>query len=192
MDYFKIFIENYSTSQSEEIFKAIKNIVKAKSYKKNDVIIDLGETTSKFYILKEGMVRSYVIDNKGKEYIKRLYKSISGFAPLTSLIKKKPSNYVFDCLTDCEVLEGNFYDFKALVNSNLELSLIYIKALEKVHTISENRIYDLSVLNATERYIKLKKQIPDIEDLIPQYHIASYLNITPIQLSRIRKKSFSK
>jgi hypothetical protein len=43
-------------------------------------------------------------------------------------------------------------------------------------------------LNATESYIKLRKQIPDIDSLIPQYQIASYLSISPVQLSRIRKK----
>jgi hypothetical protein len=53
-------------------------------------------------------------------------------------------------------------------------------------------VYDLSVLNSTERYIKLKKEIPDIENLIPQYHIASYLNITPTQLSRIRREYYSR
>lgn len=191
MDYFKNFVENYSTSQSDDFLKKIKDIVKPKAYKKNDVIINLGETTSKFYILKEGIVRSFVIDSKGKEYTKTLYKSVSAFAPLTSLITKTPSNFVFDCLTDCEIFEGNFYDIKSIINSNLEFSLFYIKTLEKVHIASEKKIYELSVLNATERYINLKNEIPDIENIIPQYHIASYLNITPIQLSRIRKKLYS-
>ncbi len=54
------------------------------------------------------------------------------------------------------------------------------------------RISELSSLNATERYVKLKKEIPDIDNLIQQYHIASYLNITPVQLSRIRKELYSK
>jgi hypothetical protein len=48
------------------------------------------------------------------------------------------------------------------------------------------------VLNGTERYLKLKKQISGIENLIPQYHIASFLNITPVQLSRIRKDLLKK
>ena len=51
----------------------------------------------------------------------------------------------------------------------------------------EKRIFDLSSLDAKQRYLKLRKFIPEIDALIPQYHIASYLNITPVQLSRIRK-----
>ena len=56
----------------------------------------------------------------------------------------------------------------------------------------EKRIYELTVLNATQRYLKLQKEIPNIDRLIPQYHIASFLNVTPVQLSRIKKELYSK
>ncbi len=48
-----------------------------------------------------------------------------------------------------------------------------------------------SHLNATERYLCLKKEIPNIENLIQLNQIANCLNITPIQFSRIRKKIYS-
>lgn len=64
--------------------------------------------------------------------------------------------------------------------------------LESIFLLLESRIYDLSVLDATERYLKLKNEISNIEEFIPQYHIASYLNISPVQLSRIRKEIYSK
>ena len=73
-----------------------------------------------------------------------------------------------------------------------DLSLLHSQALERSFIRTEERIYELSVLNSTERYLKLKKDIPNIDNLITQYHIAAYLNITPVQLSRIRKKLYSK
>ena len=111
---------------------------------------------------------------------------------MTALIKKKPSLYSFDCLTDCEILEGNYTDLLALTNSNLEFSILYSKILEEMYVRTDNKIHDLSILNATERFKKLKKEKPTIENLIKQYHIASYLNITPTQLSRIKKENYSK
>lgn len=192
MSFIKKFIELYSSSVSEDFVEKLTNRLKTTFYKKNESIVKLRDIPSKFYILKEGIVRSYIIDPKGKEHIKILYKPISVFAPLTALIKKQPSTLIFDCLTDCEILEGNFCELFTSKNLNIETSSFYIKILEGLYTISENKIHDLKILNATERYIKLRGEIPSIENLIQQYHIASYLNITPTQLSRIRKNYYSK
>ena len=105
---------------------------------------------------------------------------------------QKPSRLTYQCLTDCDIYEFNYFEFKKLIEQDIHISNFYVFALEKVFLRLEDKIYDLSVLNATQRYLKLKKQIPEIENLITQYHIASYLNITPVQLSRIRRKLYSK
>ena len=82
MNFIKKFTALYSLSQSDEFVEKLYNILEKKIYKKNDNIIELGETPSKFYILKEGVVRSYVIGPNGKEHIRILHKSICLFAPL--------------------------------------------------------------------------------------------------------------
>jgi hypothetical protein len=56
----------------------------------------------------------------------------------------------------------------------------------------ENRIHDLTSLDAKSLYLKLKTENPEIEKSIPLYHIASYLNVTPVQLSRIRRDLYKK
>jgi hypothetical protein len=52
----------------------------------------------------------------------------------------------------------------------------------------EKRQLELISMDAKQRYLTLINEIPEIETLIPQYQIASYLSVTPVQLSRIRKK----
>lgn len=75
-----------------------------------------------------------------------------------------------------------------LCETNSKLKALYTKVLEYLYIKYEKRLVESISLNATERYLELQKQIPDVNTLISQYHIASYLGITPVQLSRIRKK----
>ena len=93
---------------------------------------------------------------------------------------------IIECLTDCDLIEVDFLEFKNLSKVNIEILHLYNNLLELLFIKLENRFYELSTLNATELYLKFKKDNPGIENLIPLYHIASYLNITPVQLSRIR------
>jgi CRP-like cAMP-binding protein len=159
---------------------------------KKETFVSVGDLPTKFYVLKKGVARAFVEDEKGKEYIRTLFVPVSTTGSLTSLITKEPSASSYDCLTDCEFLEGDYYKFIELTKQSHELALFHAKILENIFLKVVYRINELTTLNATERYLKLKKEIPEVENLIPQYHIASYLNITAVQLSRIRKELYSK
>jgi len=192
MDFVSRFINTYSPDLSSRSREVFESNIELKTFKKGDVIVNLGEIPTNFYILKKGVLRSFVRDSKGKEHIRTLYIPITTSGSLSSLISKKPSNAIYDCLTDAEILVGDFPTFIKSTEKHHDLSLFYNRILESIFIRTERRIYDLSVLNATERYLKLNTEVPDINNLIQQYHIASYLNITPVQLSRIRKELYSK
>ena len=88
--------------------------------------------------------------------------------------------------------EGNFLEFINLTQKHHDISILYNRFLEEAFIRMQDKATILSTLDAEARYLHLKKQIPDIESLIQLNHIASYLSITPIQLSRIRKKLYPK
>ena len=139
-------------------------------------------------MLLSGVVRCYLTTESGKEYNKSFYLPSSFLASLTALIKKKPSLFVFEALSDCKVYEIDYSKLMVLCKHNVSLKNLHIKVLEKVYFYYEKRLVDLISLDATDRYLELKNQIPNIDEIISQYHIASYLGISPVQLSRIRKK----
>jgi len=185
----KKFIEalNQIYPLSKKSLSEFEGLLELKKFNKKDKIANLGEVPTKFFILKSGVVRSYVTDEKGREFIRSLFVPIKAVGAFSALILEKPSNSIYDCLTDCEVYVGDFKKFKEIASRNLDFSNLYNTVLERIFIRMEKRILELSVLDAKQRYLKLKKHVPEIENLIPQYHIASYLNITPVQLSRIRK-----
>ena len=172
---------------SKKSLEQLSSIFEEKKFKKKDKIATFGEVPTNFFVLKSGIARSYITDEKGKEFTRSLYVPMRAVGAFSSLILNKPTEVVYDCLTDCTLLVGDFKEFKELASKNIELSNLYNVILERLFIRMEKRIFDLSSLDAKQRYLKLRKFIPEIDALIPQYHIASYLNITPVQLSRIRK-----
>lgn len=179
---------NTFANVSEDTFLKLQNISRYKTLKKQEFIIKEGEFADGIYMLISGVMRAYIDSESGKQYNKKIFAPISFVGALTALIKDKPSELTYQALTDCKAYK---IDYKALIQlckTDLSISSLYIKILEHVFMQYERRSLELMSLNATERYIKLKQQIPMIDDLIPQFQIASYLNVTSVQLSRIRKQ----
>lgn len=186
MDFLKNFVYNFHNVSLNSL-KEFENIVQEKSFKKGHNLVKIGEISKNFYILKEGIIRSFLVDEKGKEHTRTLYTPPSTSGNLSSLISKQPSILIYECLTDCEVLECNYESFYNLSSKYHDLAIFQYKALEFIYIREESRILELSMLNATERYQLLLEKSPGIDQKINQYHIASYLNITPVQLSRVKK-----
>jgi CRP-like cAMP-binding protein len=186
MDFFRDFVFNFHRV-SENSFNKFNELIQQKTLLKNQELVHIGQVPTNFYILRKGIIRAYIIDKKGKEHTRTIYTPITTSGNLGALIKQKPSNLIYECLTDCEVLECNYNSFYSLSVKHHDLSIFHHRVLEAVYIREESKILELSMLNATQRYEKLKERLPKIDNLINQYHIASYLNITPVQLSRVRK-----
>lgn len=168
------------------------NLAKIKYYKKNDTIVNAGDYQSNFYILRSGIAKSYYFDNDGKIHIRNFFTTMATTGDIGALLTKKPARLYYDCFTDCELYEISYDEFIKLVETDHQFSKMFCTMLSKIVLLFESKIYDLSVLNATQRYLKLRNDLPEIEKIVPQYLIASYLNITPVQLSRIRKDIITK
>lgn len=173
---------------SDDMLIELKKISIYRKIESNQQIVKLNEVPTKLYILLSGVIRCYLSSESGKDYNKSFYLPISFLGSLTALIKSKPSLFVFETLSACEVYEVDYKKFMDLCKENSGINTLYSKVLEAVYMKYENRLMDLIALDAKGRYLELRKQVPMVETLIPQYHIASYLGITPVQLSRIRKK----
>lgn len=171
-----------------DTFNKLQKITIFKEFEPKMTLTNSGEIPTKVYMLTTGLIRAYMGLECGKEHNKNIFSPYSFAGALTALIKEKPSELTYETLTYCKGYEINFSAMKELCKSDLIVSNLYNKILESIFIAYEQKQLEIISLDASQRYLKLKSQIPDIEDLIPQFEIASYLNITPVQLSRIRKK----
>ncbi len=157
-----------------------------KTFKKDEIIIDYGSYSETTFILKSGYVANFSRLEDGSDFIRTLFYPPNEFGSLYCFITKKKTKMVFKAITDCEVYELNSGDL--IFNKNQTVTKLYVKILEQTFLNFDKRISELAGLDATQRYLQLRKDIPYIDNILPQYQIANYLNVTPVQLSRIRRK----
>jgi CRP-like cAMP-binding protein len=143
--------------------------------KKGDILQQSGQLNTKVYFVKSGLLRSYTIDERGKEYIFM-------FAPEGWIIADSNSAEIrcdlyIDALEDSviTVMEKNFGDDK-----------IDVIALMKRMAVLQKRILMLMSSSAITRYEHFIETYPQIIQRVPQKMIASYLGITPEALSKVK------
>ncbi|EDP71152.1 Phospholipid/glycerol acyltransferase [Flavobacteriales bacterium ALC-1] len=173
---------------SLETFSVLKDLASKKHLKQGETIVKQGGKSTKIVFLVSGLMRAFCTLESGKEITKNIFTPISFVGAFSSIVEDKPSILCYEALVDSVVFEIDFCDFVKLTKSDIALSNLYNRILEYVFIMYEKKQIQTMALNATQRYMALRKQIPNIDNLIPQYQIASFLNISPVQLSRIRKE----
>jgi CRP-like cAMP-binding protein len=158
------------------------------SLKKGDYFIQQGQLATQFAFLQKGVVRGYYHNQDGVEYNKHFFVSPAIVGGYTSLITGRPNQIIQQALTDCDLLQANYAAFLSLYDACPDLERVGRRFAEMYFVEKEQKEIEMVMLDADERYRLFKKRFPDLEQQIPQYHIASYLGITPTQLSRIRRK----
>ena len=140
-------------------------------------------------ILESGVIRAYYSTSHGKEYNGHLYFAPAFVGDYTSIITGQPVITPQQALVPCVVWSFPFQAIVDLEDQFPEICRFRRIFAETMYLLKEQRELEIVTLNAGQRYQKLKRRVPDIDNMLPQYEIAAYLGITPSQLSRIRHSS---
>ena len=171
------------SSQAEEY---IYSISKEKMVSKGEVLIREGQTVSKSFFVIQGSLRSFCVDKEGKEYTLQFAIKDWWISDFMAIYDNEPASLTVECITDSTVIEFNAQKLNDIYIQFPEFEPFQRKNLER-HVVSlHKRILNQLQLTALERYSLFLEQYPNIEQHVPNYHIASYLGITQQSLSRVR------
>ncbi len=187
MDEFKKYLNSILHFTESEI-EAFTSLFSIKDLKKHEYFACEGEFSSDLAFLSTGIVRAFYRNNQGNEYNKTFFSKKGFVGAYSSLITDQENNINLQCLTNCSFFVADFSEIKKRYDTTPKIERLARILAEQFFVSKEKREIELLMLNATERYKIFQSEHPRLENLIPQYHIASYLGITPTQLSRIRAK----
>lgn len=173
----------------ENTWNEVKKLFTEHSLKKGEYFLQEGEVAKNFGFLKQGVVRAFYRNNEGVEYNKHFFTKNNMIGGYSSLVTQLPNTINQQALTDCDLLIGNYRKLTHLLDKHQDLERLLRKIAEYYFVDKEKREVEIVLLEANKRYAIFQREHPQLEQLIPQYHIASYLGITPTQLSRIRAKN---
>lgn len=163
----------------------IKQSTTLKKVKKGTVLQTKGDRTIYDYYVRKGLLRSYTIDEKGKEHIFMFAPEDWLISDIESQVYDKTAELYIDALEDSEV---EMIDRNAL--KNIEAATYFngeeLNKLLKRVAVLQRRVLLLMSATAMERYEHFLETYPAIVQRVPQKMIASYLGITPEGLSKIR------
>jgi CRP-like cAMP-binding protein len=160
---------------------------KIKQRKKGQVLQREGENNSQAFFVKKGLLRSYTIDDKGKEHIFMFAPEGWMIADIESQEFNQPAKLFIDCIEDSDVIAIDRSQFGKLeltkdqLNKNLNL-------LSRRIAVLQRRVIMLMSATAKDRYELFLETYPELPIRVTQRMIASYLGITPQALSSIRGK----
>lgn len=154
-------------------------------FKKNEHIIRASDITDKFYLITKGLTRSYFIDQEGKEFNKIFLCENEIASAYVEILKNIPSRLNIEALEDTQTVSFSYTVIKDLYQRHHCWNEVGRKIAENFFILKEQREYEFLLLDAKERYKNFLADYGQLKDRIPQYHIAGYLGITPVSLSRI-------
>lgn len=174
-------------SYTDEELALLRELFVPKSLRAGEFLQRSGEVARYGAFVASGCLRTYVIDDKGKEHI-------VGFAPEnwwvadnTSMTSGTPSQYYMDAIEDSEVLLIDQPSHERIIKSVPSYAFSLRKGVTKHAAAKDKRIVNSLSATAEERYLDFLKTYPSIAARIPQWMLASYLGVSPETVSRIRK-----
>ncbi|PTX18510.1 CRP-like cAMP-binding protein [Pontibacter mucosus] len=179
------FITSYIPLSGEEV-SIIKEQNLIKSYNKGEVLLSEGEFSKECYFILKGCIRSYYLMD-GEERTTEFYTENQSIRPV-SYLTNQPSEYYLSCLEDCVVAVGSTERNKRLIERLPKLASLIMQMDSELLVQHQVSFDQFKHLNPEMRYLKLLETRADLFDRVPLYHIATYLGITAVSLSRMRKR----
>ena len=174
----------YSTMTHEEL-DLLESILVPMKYAKNEMILREGETCTNIYWVVKGLVRQFYYKN-GKELTEYMATENSIVMCIESLFLEQPTHLQIKTIEPTVVIAIPKVDLEAVAMKSVNIQILYRKILEESLILSQIHADMLRFESAQDRYQKLIKRQPQLVLRAPLVYIASYWQMTPLTLSRVR------
>ncbi|NVK28024.1 MAG: Crp/Fnr family transcriptional regulator [Flavobacteriia bacterium] len=173
----------------EEELSTFTRMCHRREVKRGEILSRPGLIPNEVFFLESGLVRVIILDDKGTEHTIHFALENQFIADYSAFMLKNQSLYTLEVLADGvvyvmprEAIDWGYSNLK-------EGEKLGRKIAEYYFVYQDQRVRNTYSLSPKERYDQISQIFPKIHERVPQHMIASYLGITPVHLSRLKKES---
>ena len=174
---------NIDSEDSRSLFK----FVNKKTYPRKMFLLNVGDKWDRLFYIHRGLIRLFYTDMEGREFNKAFFWEGHCIWPVAPRDRNEDLLFSIATLEDVTVLECSFqrlYESLKQCGQWEKFALPFAESLVEQKFLRE---HDFLLLSATERFEAFSQTHPSIVRRIPDYHLASFLGITNVSLSRIKR-----
>lgn len=185
-DFKTVLGEESDFPMSDHIYNIITENAELLTFRKGETLVDIGSLDPDIYIIKQGIVRGYMV-NDGVEM--NIYFGMDGtlLASMQGYSLSRPSIICIEVCCPTTVLRIRKTVFDRLMEESNEFCRWVCGVFSRRSCFDELKAKVMNG-NAKWRYEWLEKCRPELFDNVPLKAIASYLKMTEVHVSRIRKE----
>lgn len=163
----------------------LAEIMEQQKLPKGEIFVKEGEIAHYLYYIEKGMVRQFYFKNK-RDLTEHISYEGNVVICLESYLKQEPTRLMAETLEPTIIWKIAWEDINRLAEESKEIGLFYRKIFEKSLVVSQMKADNMRFETAQDRYKKFMELHPEIIKRAPLVYIASYLQMTPETLSRVR------
>ena len=177
----------YSTMTHDEL-DILESVLVPMKFAKGEIILKEGDVCEHIYYVERGLTRQFYFKN-GKELTEHIGVEHSIVMCIESLFMEKPTHLQLEALEPTLIYAMPKRKLEEVALHNVNIQILFRKILEESLIISQVHADMLRFETAQDRYLKLCKLSPQVVLRAPLVYVASYLQMTPETLSRVRAAS---
>ena len=172
----------------KELEKELEKMMSYKKVKKREILLSANTYVKKIFLVVDGCLRSFYQDEEAREHTLHFAVDNAAITDFVALYNKKLSSLSIECVTDTIIIEIDFIKYLNALIKYKELESFQRVVYERHISTLSNRILNQLTLTATERYKLFLAEFPQVNEIAPNHHIASYLGMAQQSLSRLKSQ----
>ncbi|MDT7829573.1 Crp/Fnr family transcriptional regulator [Pricia sp. S334] len=182
-------IDIYTPHLSLKSRKELASICEEQNFKSGTLLFKPNQPEQSEYILLQGIAHTFLLNFEGEEITLSFFEDNTVLPPFVTRTQKGKSILHCKAITDCTFVQIDAKAFESLMIDNLEIREFGNTVLRQELLNKVNKEIRMASWSAKERLEQFRRDFSMLENKIPHPMIASYLGITNVSLSRLRKQT---